>query len=133
MSDELDVLRTAALAYAVGLSPIVGAYINPITLLNLDALFFLIIMFVAIFSKVLGCGLPDLVIYRDRKAALSIGVSMVSRGEVGFIILGIGLSRGLLTMSTYSALLRAILFTTILMPSLVKKSFAKEPRYEDQR
>jgi len=159
---------TAAVAYAVGLSPIVGAfaagmalaeskavqqisefvsnlklvfgpiffasigaYVNPSALLDLDALFFLVIVFVAIFSKVLGCGLPALVIYRNRKSALSIGVGMVSRGEVGFIILGIGLSRGLLTGPTYSALLLAILFTTILTPTLVKKSFAKEPRHED--
>ena len=58
---------------------------------------------------------------------------MVSRGEVGFIILGLGLSGGLLDMPTYSALLLVILFTTILTPSLVKKSFAEGSKGLDRR
>ncbi|MFN3621573.1 MAG: cation:proton antiporter, partial [Nitrososphaerales archaeon] len=124
---------TAAAAYAVGLSPIVGAfaagmalagskavlqiseftsklelvfgpiffasigaYVNPSALVNLNVLLFLIMGFVAIISKMIGCGLPALLIYRNRKIGMRVGIGMVSRGEVGFIILGIGLGGALL-------------------------------------
>lgn len=158
---------TAAAAYAVGLSPIVGAfaagmalagskavlqiseftsnlelifgpiffasigaYVNPSALVNLNVLLFLIMGFVAIISKMIGCGLPAWLIYRNRKIGMRVGIGMVSRGEVGFIILGIGLSRAILDVATYSALLLVVLFTTIITPSLVKRSFASRGKTE---
>lgn len=151
---------TAAAAYAVGLSPIVGAfaagmalagskavlqisefvsnlelvfgpiffasigaYVKPSSLLNLNVLLFLVMGFIAILSKIIGCGLPALLIYKDRRIASRVGIGMVSRGEVGFIILGIGLSKALLDTTTYSALLLVVLFTTIITPGLVRRSF----------
>lgn len=48
---------------------------------------------------------------------------MLSRGEVGFIIAGIALASGLVTESTYAALVTVILITTLITPYLLQKTF----------
>jgi Kef-type K+ transport system membrane component KefB len=103
---------------------VLGAYLNIRGLWDINILLVLAIGAVAIVSKVIGCGIPALVFLKNRRSALQIGVGMVSRGEVGFIILGIGLTSQILNQSTYSAMLIVILLTTIISPLLLKKTYA---------
>ncbi len=86
---------------------------------------FLILFLVAVASKVFGCGLPAMMFLRGRDRGLRVGVGMVSRGEVGFIVAGIGLASGVLQQSSYATLLAVIMATTIITPILLRQLFVK--------
>ena len=59
------------------------------------------------------------------RESLRVGVCMVSRGEVGLIIISIGLASGLLDGGSelYAALFMVILLTTVLTPPMVRWVF----------
>ena len=46
---------------------------------------------------------------------------MTSRGEVGLIIAGIGLTSGLVSNSAYAALIAVILATTVVSPIMLRR------------
>ena len=54
-----------------------------------------------------------------------IGVGMVPRGEVGLIFAQTGLTAGVLTAGTYSALMLMVLVTTFMAPPLLRLLIAK--------
>ncbi|MCL4437119.1 MAG: cation:proton antiporter [Thaumarchaeota archaeon] len=86
---------------------------------------FLALLLIAVASKILGCGLPAMAFLRDADRGLRVGVGMVSRGEVGFIVAGIGLTTGILEQNSYAALLTVIMATTLITPLLLRQVFAK--------
>jgi len=51
--------------------------------------------------------------------ALAVGVGMAPRGEVGIVVVTLGLSLGLLTPSLFSAVLVAVILTTVAAPLLL--------------
>ena len=55
------------------------------------------IVAVAILTKLVGCGLPSMLFLKDRGKAMKVGIGMVSRGEVGLIVAGVGVSSKILT------------------------------------
>ncbi len=82
----------------------------------------------AIFTKVLGCGLPaKLFGYTWRDSAV-IGVGMVPRGEVAMIVALIGLSKGWIGQDTYAALVVMSLLTTIIPPLLLRNWLFRQPK-----
>ena len=92
----------------------------------LDALpFMLILLVMAVLSKVLGAGIGARMGGFNLRESLRVGVCMVSRGEVGLIIVSIGLSSGLLDGGSelYAALFMVILLTTVLTPPMVRWVF----------
>ncbi len=92
----------------------------------LDALpFMLILLVMAVISKVLGAGLGARMGGFNLRESLRVGVCMVSRGEVGLIIISIGLSSGLLDGGSelYASLFMVILLTTVLTPPMVRWVF----------
>ncbi len=154
---------TAAIAFAFGLSPIVGAYaagmalagsrairevklyieklklifgplffavlgsyLNPASMLEVNVLFVVVILLVAIVSKVVGCGLPAMLFLKDKTKGYRVGLGMASRGEVGFIIIGLALTNNLFTPSMYSTMLLIILLTTIFSPIMLRRSFTQK-------
>ena len=63
---------------------------------------------------------------------LAIGVGMIPRGEVGLIFAHLGLSNGILSEETFSAILIMVMMTTFLAPPLLKPLFARiQPRAQD--
>jgi len=102
---------------------IVGTYLNPSAMLDIDYFLLVVILVVAVLSKVIGCGLPSAFFLKDPNRGLRVGVGMLSRGEVGFIVAGIALASGLVTESTYAALVTVILITTLITPYLLQKTF----------
>lgn len=86
---------------------------------------FLALLLIAVASKILGCGLPAMAFLRDTDRGLRVGVGMVSRGEVGFIVAGIGLTTGILEQNSYAALLTVIMVTTLITPLLLRQVFDK--------
>ncbi len=82
---------------------------------------------VAVMTKLIGTGLPSIIFLRDRPKAMRVGIGMVSRGEVGLIIAGVGLSSGALTNDIYTAVIIMIAATTIITPIWLKISYKNEP------
>jgi Kef-type K+ transport system membrane component KefB len=109
---------------------VIGAQLN-LWSLNLFSVYGLLLMLaIAVVSKLVGCGVPALLITRDRKIAERVGIGMISRGEVGLIIAGIGLGAGAISQDVYAQIVAMAIFTTILASILVKRMYGKRPSEE---
>jgi Kef-type K+ transport system membrane component KefB len=53
---------------------------------------------------------------------------MISRGEVGLIVAGIGVTSGALSSNIYTTVIIMVAVTTIITPIWLKKSYGKENR-----
>ena len=95
--------------------------------------FMLVLLLMAVISKVGGAGLGARLGGFNNWQALRVGVCMVSRGEVGLIIISIGLSSGILDSGSelYAALFMVILLTTVLTPPLVRWVFQNQSSTAD--
>jgi len=92
----------------------------------LDALpFMLVLLLMAVISKVLGAGFGARAGGFNLRESLRVGVCMISRGEVGLIIISIGLTSGILDGGSelYASLFMVILLTTVLTPPMVRWVF----------
>ena len=119
--DKLEIIF-APLFFAI-----IGTQVN-LTGVNLDVLFLsAIVIAVAIFSKLAGCGLPAMMFLRDKSKAMKVGIGMISRGEVGLIVAGIGVSSGVLSSNIYTTVIIMVAVTTLITPIWLKKSYSKEP------
>ena len=87
-----------------------------------------IIIVIAVFTKLLGCGLPAWMFLKSRKLGMRVGIGMISRGEVGLIVAGVGLSAGVLTSSVYSTMVLMVVATTIITPIWLKMDYRKDLR-----
>lgn len=108
----------------------IGLQANGRALSGGDLAFAVAIILVAIVSKILGCGLGALWGGMDRQAALRVGVGMISRGEVGLIVAGVGLNQGLISAQTFTVMVITVLATTLVTPLLLRLTF---PRKEEIR
>jgi Kef-type K+ transport system membrane component KefB len=106
---------------------IIGAHVN-LTGINLDVLILsAVVIAVAIFSKLIGCGLPATIFLRNKSKAMKVGIGMISRGEVGLIVAGIGVSSGVLSPNIYTTVIIMIAITTLITPVWLKYAYRKEP------
>lgn len=92
--------------------------------------FMLVLLLMAVLSKVFGAGLGARMGGFNNWEALRVGVCMVSRGEVGLIIISIGLTSGIIDGSSelYAALFMVILLTTVFTPPMVRWVFQNNPQ-----
>jgi Kef-type K+ transport system membrane component KefB len=97
------------------------ASLNSVTFESLVFAFALVLACIA--GKVLGCGLPVLIVRRSLKEAVIVGIGMVPRVEVGLIIASMGLAMGLLSKDSYSALIVMAIVTTVLTPLALKAAY----------
>ena len=105
---------------------IIGAQVD-LRGVNLDVLFLAgIIIAIAVVTKLIGCGLPSLLFLKDRPRSMRVGIGMVSRGEVGLIVAGVGVSSGALTNNVYTAVIIMVAATTIITPIWLKIAYKKE-------
>ncbi|HXF81577.1 MAG TPA: cation:proton antiporter [bacterium] len=126
--------RLRAFTYAV-LVPVffisIGLQTNARLLAAGDIPFALLIIIAAVLGKILGSGGGALLGGFSRAEALRVGVGMVSRGEVGLIIAGIGLQSGLLAERGFAVMVIMVLATTLLTPLLLRAAFpARRPLTE---
>lgn len=85
-----------------------------------------IIIGVAIVTKLFGCGLPAWVFLKNRTQGMRVGIGMISRGEVGLIVAGVGISSGVMSSSVYSTIVLMVAATTIITPIWLKMEYKKE-------
>jgi Kef-type K+ transport system membrane component KefB len=90
-----------------------------------------IIIAVAVITKLLGCGLPAWLFLKNRTQGMRVGIGMISRGEVGLIVAGVGLSAGVLTSNVYSTIVLMVAATTIITPIWLKMNYRKEIKQEN--
>lgn len=94
--------------------------------------FILILTVVAILTKLIGCGGAVRLLGYDRPSALIVGSGMVSRGEMALIVAQIGLTNHLMSTSHYSAVITAIILTTLVAPLLLKLSIQRQHQAQAQ-
>lgn len=93
-------------------------------LLTADILpFALVILLLAIVTKIIGAGGGSRLGGFNNKSALRVGLGMISRGEVGLIIASIGVGLGILQPEMFTTVVFVVLVTTIITPPLVRWSF----------
>ena len=106
---------------------IIGAQVD-LRGVNLDVLFIAGIMIaIAVVTKLIGTGLPSIIFLKDRPRAMRVGIGMVSRGEVGLIVAGVGVSSGALSNDIYTAVIIMVAATTIITPIWLKLGYKNEP------
>lgn len=107
---------------------IIGAQVN-LTGVNLYVLFLAaIVVIVAISTKLIGCGLPSILFLKSKSRAMKVGIGMISRGEVGLIVAGIGVTSGALTSNIYTTLIIMVAVTTVITPLWLKKAYNEKIR-----
>ena len=105
---------------------IIGAQVDFRTV-NLDVLMLsAVVIAIAISTKLLGCGLPSILFLKNKTAGMRVGIGMISRGEVGLIVAGVGLSSGVLTGDVYTTIVLMVAVTTIITPIWLKMDYRKE-------
>ena len=84
-----------------------------------------VIVAVAIGTKLVGCGIPSLIFLKDKKKSMRVGIGMISRGEVGLIVAGVGVTSGALSADIYTAVIIMVAATTVISPIWLRKSYKK--------
>lgn len=92
-----------------------------------------IIVAIAIFTKLVGCGIPSLIFLKNKSKAMKVGIGMISRGEVGLIVAGVGVTSGALSTDIYTTLIIMVAVTTIVTPIWLKKSYEKESYHNNEQ
>ncbi|MGI0049288.1 MAG: cation:proton antiporter [Nitrososphaera sp.] len=106
---------------------IIGAQVD-LRGVNLTVLYITgVIVVVAVGTKLVGCGLPAMLFLKNRGKSMKVGIGMVSRGEVGLIVAGVGASAGALSADIYTAVIIMVAATTIITPIWLKMAYRKDP------
>ncbi len=80
-----------------------------------------VILFAAVLSKFIGCGIGAYGL--GRVDALRVGVGMIPRGEVGMVVAQIGLGFGIIKQNVYGVVVFMSVATTIVAPPLINIAF----------
>ena len=126
--------RFGILSYIL-LSPVFFASIGiQVELPKMDAmilLFAVLLVIVAVLTKVVGCGLGAKLCHYSNQDALRIGMGMVSRGEVALIVASKGNAVGLMAPSLLGPVVVVVVITTIISPVLLKMTFHSKKTSEE--
>lgn len=82
-----------------------------------------LVTLVAVLGKFLGAGGGARLAGLPGREALQLGAGMVARGEVTLIIIAMGRGVGLISGSAFSAVVAAVLFSTLITPALLRLTF----------
>ena len=98
------------------------------TLDSRGAVFGGLLLLVAAVSKLAGSGLGARLGGYSWRESMLLGAGMISRGEVGLIVAGVGIAEGLLDPGLFANVILMVIGTTFLTPPLLRWMFArKEP------
>ena len=105
---------------------IIGAQANLLAV-NMEVLMLAsVIIVIAVVTKLFGCGIPAWLFLKDKSKGMKVGIGMISRGEVGLIVAGVGASSGVMTQDVYSTIIIMVVATTIITPLWLKFEYRKE-------
>ena len=89
------------------------------------AMFTVALVAVAIAAKAFGCGIFARLFGFTTRQSTRVGVGMISRGEVGLIVAGYGLSSGIIGSDVFSASVIMVLVTTMITPPPLRLTFPR--------
>lgn len=96
--------------------------------MNMSLLWFsLAFVAVACVTKIIGCGLVAKLGKLKNIDCLKVGVGMMTRGEVALIITQKGMALNFIDSSFFSAVILLIIFSSIMVPIILKALYAKSP------
>ena len=125
-------IRRIGLIFAPLFFSIIGAQVD-FRGINLEVMMLSgIIIAIAVVTKYFGCGLPAWFFLKDKTKGMRVGIGMISRGEVGLIVAGVGLGAGVLSSSVYSTIVIMVAATTIITPIWLKMDYRKELTKENK-
>ncbi|PWL72542.1 MAG: sodium:proton antiporter [Clostridiales bacterium] len=123
--------RFETLSYIL-LSPIFFASIGiKVELPQMDTMiiiFTVLLVIVAIVSKIIGCGLGAKLCKFTNHEAIQVGTGMVSRGEVALIVANKGAALGLMNVAFFGPVVIMVVVTTIVTPILLKFTFGRKKK-----
>ncbi len=90
-----------------------------------------VVIIIAVVTKLLGCGLPAMFFLKSKAQGMRVGIGMISRGEVGLIVAGVGVTAGILTSEVYSTIVIMVAVTTIITPIWLKMEYRKEQKNDN--
>ena len=109
------------------LSPVFFASVGlKVTFSNMsatDVVLTVLLLVVAILSKMIGCGLGAKICKYTNLQSVKIGIGMISRGEVALIVATKGMSMGLMKDEFFAPLVLVVVATTIVTPILLKLAY----------
>ena len=91
-------------------------------------LFAVLLTVVAILSKIIGCGLGARIMGFQTYDSFSIGLGMISRGEVALIVAQKGAQANLIDPHLFPAIVLVVIVTTLVTPILLKSACAARRR-----
>ena len=122
---KTEVSRKVSVPSYLFFSPIffasVGLKVEIEGLTKATVIFSILLLAVAILTKIIGCGLGARICGFSGQEALQVGVGMVSRGEVALIVAQKGYALGMLDADLFPPIVLVVIATTILTPVMLKK------------
>jgi len=85
-----------------------------------------VLIAVAIISKVVGCGLGAKICGLTNRESLQVGVGMIARGEVSFIVAAKGIVAGYVSALLFPSIIVVVLATVLVTPLLLQPAFAEK-------
>lgn len=126
--------RFETLSYML-LSPIffasIGIKVQLTAMTKTIFIFAVLLLLVAILSKVFGCALGAKLCKYSNREAIQIGTGMISRGEVALIVANKGIAMGLMLPEFLAPVVIVVVVTTIVTPILLKVVFNNKSKSVD--
>jgi Kef-type K+ transport system membrane component KefB/mannitol/fructose-specific phosphotransferase system IIA component (Ntr-type) len=115
---------------------VMGMFVNFRVFQSREILSFgIVFTLVAVAAKIIGCGLPAMILKFNVLGALRIGVGMIPRGEVALIMAGIGLTEGILNSRMMGVVILMTMLSTLMAPpaltallKIEQKGFSKDEK-----
>lgn len=104
----------------------IGIKTNLEGLTSTMAIFAVVLTIVAILTKIIGCGIGARIMGFHTYDAFSIGLGMVSRGEVALIVAQKGEQTGLIDPHMFPPIVLVVIVTTLVTPILLKLGMSKQ-------
>lgn len=127
--------RFETLSYML-LSPIffasIGLKVDFHNLTGAMLLFAVLLLIVAILTKIVGCAAGAKLYGYSNAEAIRIGCGMVSRGEVALIVANKGISCGLMNPDFFAPVVFMVIATTILTPIFLKLAYRSHDVHAEQ-
>ncbi|MGU8444464.1 cation:proton antiporter [Clostridium perfringens] len=126
--------RFETLSYML-LSPIffasIGIKVQLTAMTKTIFIFAILLLLVAILSKVFVCALGAKLCRYSNREAIQIGTGMISRGEVALIVANKGIAMGLMLPEFLAPVVIVVVVTTIVTPILLKVVFNNKSKSVD--
>ncbi|MDK0559964.1 cation:proton antiporter [Clostridium perfringens] len=126
--------RFETLSYML-LSPIffasIGIKVQLTAMTKTIFIFAILLLLVAILSKIVGCALGAKLCRYSNREAIQIGTGMISRGEVALIVANKGIAMGLMLPEFLAPVVIVVVVTTIVTPILLKVVFNNKSKSVD--